>query len=509
MPGVPSSRGCEACRKQKKKVGLYHPPLCSSRSLQSNGQQRYKFKEQMVIRGTPIRSQGSLSPSKVPHSPSSEGTATASALVTILDITDVRYELTYYGEFLKDIPRRLGTNDVLDASVTALTYAYPSLRTSQPSPEALNKYVNALKTLRLGLQDPVKMRTMEALCGIYLIVVCQSWLCRNDDKCVNHGEPMAQLLHMAVMQNWQGSFTNEMLLTFSIIAIFESTFNPNIQLEPWLGKLAERIFSTRPQRMHPYPSLHLQNFANISTYVREPEFHVFEIESAYKTMLVDLPKLRRLVDKTTGEIAAAEAVGSSPITLLRLLTRYQAMYGMLLAFAIILNRMLREFDPDDVVILQNSGCLFDQLMSLAHEACRHRPIGASYMPLCLVAAWAASTDASQRVQAEAMIADYQSDFKEVRWLEMAVWLARKLDTLRLKLAPLGFVGNYFSDLVIITTFPLPTPPSSLTSLVHIALQDQQTPDLRLSRHAQPQLQSWLCTHAYVFIDHTGDTRQFS
>ncbi|THC92728.1 hypothetical protein EYZ11_007805 [Aspergillus tanneri] len=177
--------------------------------------------------------------------------------------------------------------------------------------------------------------------------------------------------------------------------------------------------------MHPYPSLHLQNFANISTYVREPEFHVFEIESAYKTMLVDLPKLRRLVDKTTGEIAAAEA----------------AMYGMLLAFAIILNRMLREFDPDDVVILQNSGCLFDQLMSLAHEACRHRPIGASYMPLCLVAAWAASTDASQRVQAEAMIADYQSDFKEVRWLEMAVWLARKLDTLRLKLAPLGFVGN--------------------------------------------------------------------
>ncbi|THC92721.1 hypothetical protein EYZ11_007798 [Aspergillus tanneri] len=142
-----------------------------------NGQQRYKFKEQMVIRGTPIRSQGSLSPSKVPHSPSSEGTATASALVTILDITDVRYELTYYGEFLKDIPRRLGTNDVLDASVTALTYAYPSLRTSQPSPEALNKYVNALKTLRLGLQDPVKMRTMEALCGIYLIVVCQVRAC--------------------------------------------------------------------------------------------------------------------------------------------------------------------------------------------------------------------------------------------------------------------------------------------------------------------------------------------
>ncbi len=85
----------------------------------------------------------------------------------------MRYDLTYYGNFLKDLPRRLGTNDALDASVSALASAFPTLYTHQQSPEMLIKYMHALRTLRTSLNDRAKAYTPHTMCAIYLIVICQ------------------------------------------------------------------------------------------------------------------------------------------------------------------------------------------------------------------------------------------------------------------------------------------------------------------------------------------------
>lgn len=103
----------------------------------------------------------------------SDTTLVVSGLIPMLEVTDLRYDLTYYGGFLKDIPRRLGTNGALDASVSALASAFPSLHTHQRSPEMLDKYVQALKTLRVYLSDPAKAYTSNTLCAIYLIEICQ------------------------------------------------------------------------------------------------------------------------------------------------------------------------------------------------------------------------------------------------------------------------------------------------------------------------------------------------
>lgn len=97
----------------------------------------------------------------------------ASAFVSALEVTDLRYNLTCYGGFLKGIPRRLGTNDALDASVGALTSAFSSLHTRRQSPETLARYVHALKTLRIILDDPAKARAANTLCAMYLIMICQ------------------------------------------------------------------------------------------------------------------------------------------------------------------------------------------------------------------------------------------------------------------------------------------------------------------------------------------------
>lgn len=109
----------------------------------------------------------------LPRPPSNETTIVASAFVSALEVTDLRYNLTCYGGFLKGIPRRLGTNDALDASVGALTSALSFLYTRRQSPETLAKYIHALKTLRISLDDHAKARTANTLCAMYLIRICQ------------------------------------------------------------------------------------------------------------------------------------------------------------------------------------------------------------------------------------------------------------------------------------------------------------------------------------------------
>lgn len=107
------------------------------------------------------------------RAPSNARTIVTNALVSALEVTDLRYSLICYGGFVKDIPRRLGTNDALDASVGALTSAFSSLQRRRQSPETLSRYVHALKTLRISLNDPAKAHSPNTLCAMYLIMICQ------------------------------------------------------------------------------------------------------------------------------------------------------------------------------------------------------------------------------------------------------------------------------------------------------------------------------------------------
>ena len=74
---------------------------------------------------------------------------------------------------MKDIPRRLGSNEALDAAVGAVTKAYTSYPSRHESVEVLAAYTHALQNLRICLQDPNRAQTADTLCAIWLIVICQ------------------------------------------------------------------------------------------------------------------------------------------------------------------------------------------------------------------------------------------------------------------------------------------------------------------------------------------------
>ena len=106
--------------------------------------------------------------------PGNELTRGTGAFVALLNITDLRYDISGFGGFLKDLPRRMGRNKALDASVNAFTALFPILYSKQISSGMLVAYVRALECLRLSLEDRVTAQTPETLSAIYLVTLCQA-----------------------------------------------------------------------------------------------------------------------------------------------------------------------------------------------------------------------------------------------------------------------------------------------------------------------------------------------
>jgi hypothetical protein len=95
---------------------------------------------------------------------------------TIKPSTDFRYNILWtYGGYFEDIPRRLGTNEALDASVKVLISAHSNMcmHRLRVDRHTLGLYSDALKTLRVCLDDCVKACTAETLCAVSLLLICQ------------------------------------------------------------------------------------------------------------------------------------------------------------------------------------------------------------------------------------------------------------------------------------------------------------------------------------------------
>lgn len=199
MPGVPSGRGCDGCRKQKKKVrpqSLTHrrpaptltPPQCDqakpscarctrlSIPCVGGGKQRYKFKVQVLEQqGSTalVAKETCVQVNPLALVPRNRTGTIAAVFISKLQVTDVRYDINCYGTFLQRLPERLGKSKALDASVDAFSTALTTLHSDGNELRALSKYGGALNALRDSLDDPSQSTTIDTMCAIYLIMVVQ------------------------------------------------------------------------------------------------------------------------------------------------------------------------------------------------------------------------------------------------------------------------------------------------------------------------------------------------
>lgn len=176
---------------------------------EGRGRQRYQFKhsfqnhkhgsEILVLK--PIAKYRWLAPKQlVPKSPSSQFSLTANSFVSILNITDPRYDLSSYATWMVDLPQRMGTNEALDATMNAMTLTFPIVHSGELPYQALDSYGKALTALRNCLMDPKKAMEPETLGAIYLISICQGWIGKRSHQETAHILAMIHILRTAQMQ---------------------------------------------------------------------------------------------------------------------------------------------------------------------------------------------------------------------------------------------------------------------------------------------------------------------
>jgi hypothetical protein len=103
-----------------------------------------------------------------------------------------------------------------------------------------------------------------------------------------------------------------------------------------------------------------------------------------------------------------------------------------LTLATILNSILRAFDPCGISLAEDSASFVHEIITLAYRASQFRPLGASYIPLCLMTGWAATNDISKQADIEKLLTEYQTDLAGARWLEGAIWLKAQYESQLLK-----------------------------------------------------------------------------
>ncbi|KAJ5501874.1 hypothetical protein N7463_004748 [Penicillium fimorum] len=405
------------------------------------GQQRYMFRNQSL---KAMQAQGAESQSELrsifssktvvfvegpTQVPSTETRIMAAAFVAAFQVTDIRYAVAYYGPFLRDIPRRLGNSTVLDSAVGAISAAYQFLHTGSYPSSVLVRYGQSLRALRECLNNPVEARTPNKLCAVYLIIICQSWLGKHDDSLTSHSEAIAHLLRAAALHEWTSTFEMEMVITLCVPIILEGIVNPRIKMDSEFWELISSFnhrLSTSQDKNRPQLTTDLHHLAMFPKFVQNPEPHLAEIAKRYMQLRLDAHKIRQHLDQCANfslvSFSSSEVATHS---------RIQAAYAILSTLAVLLNS-LRVFDPWNASLVSEAVFLCDDITIQAELASCYRPVGAGYIPLCLVVAWAASDNPVQLARIEAILREYQSDFADVPWMSRAVWLASTLDSHRIR-----------------------------------------------------------------------------
>lgn len=213
MPGVPKSRGCEACRKVRKKVSGHRRqrwvrvrlgvpyadlwpdvqcdqvrPSCSRCSrlkivCTGAGVQRFVFVDETAPKDEARRLVQSnrrrlerSSNRVIQQVPPNALESLTALMASKISVKDPRYDIGWaYGPFLSGVPKRLGHSFALDAATKAFVLSLPpsSYHRKHPDSSVLQSYVVALEATRIALADPIQSKSIDTLCAAYFLLVCQ------------------------------------------------------------------------------------------------------------------------------------------------------------------------------------------------------------------------------------------------------------------------------------------------------------------------------------------------
>ncbi|KAL4769975.1 hypothetical protein BDW60DRAFT_209606 [Aspergillus nidulans var. acristatus] len=444
MPGVPSGRGCDQCRKSKKKCDEAKPVCtrCARRKIEcvGAGEKRYKFMEEdpAVARKRVLTRQDEPGirnevVRRIAVNPIDSAALLGQRLVAaIKPQTDLRYNLAWaFGGYLVRIPQRLGVNEALDAAVDALVTAHQTFAACKEiTVSSLTKYSRALSALRRCLDDPLTAGTSETLCAVSVLLLVQHLLGPSDLRWTGHAEGAARILRARRSCAPRDDFERVLLLSlrgpvvglFQIYLhaktddeqLFEGLFNPRIDLTPteWTELVQNELDAGTPEGEM---LLNLSRVRDILSRVKTNEHGLAGLLILQAEMRSLDIKTRKICDIFRAELHKIEnPVQDSlpnpsgvPPTLLHALT--QRFYGLAITIALYMNYALGAITRD-AIVSANANYFALEMITIAENAIQYRPFGAGYVTVGLIAALMTVKDPGLRALLQAWFDDYREDF---------------------------------------------------------------------------------------------------
>ncbi|KAI1015083.1 hypothetical protein LB503_004020 [Fusarium chuoi] len=430
MPGVPKSRGCNSCLKQKKKCDQVKPACSRCARLGvpcvGSGEQKYVFKPVSFTKPfktsfSKPRKRETSSQVSILHKPQNSLTLLQAKLVAALEITNFRYGLDCYGDSLEHIPSRLGHSHALDISVDLMTSVLPYHYTHEIPSQVEAKYSGCLKVLGGPEDKKGTQPCFEDAAACHVMTICQSWLGQAGNKSQSHRQIIACFMGTVTEKGWSSIFELKLLESSLIALFFEALVDPRIDLEQYVNGLSShsRQNAYEYNQDPPVRSFQAQRLVRIPRLLHEPLEYVEEIKATYRELRDDHARIQHHLDSVQEQRDPSESLQCRQ----KFIHRLQVTEAFLLTAALALNRILRAAYPDEGVLFLEASTLANELIILAKAAYDLRPLGASYIPPCLAAVWATSGALeAQNNEIKTLLAEYQLDYVRIKWMDQAVLL---------------------------------------------------------------------------------------
>ncbi|KAL3480527.1 hypothetical protein BJX99DRAFT_18267 [Aspergillus californicus] len=398
---------------------------CARRGIEcvGAGEKRYKFMEEF-----PTAKKRSSKPQVKPEEkndlqlvasiPNSNAVLLGQALWSASKPgTNVRYSLSWtYGGYLLLIPRRLGINEGLDATIDALVTTHTEFSArGQVSSMSLTKYSRALSSVRRCLDNPLKAGTSETLCAVSVLLLVQHMLGPMQSTFTGHAEGAAKILKARKNYAPQSAFESILLLALRGPVLFEGLFNPKIQLSPdeWKELVESDLDAGNPEGDMMRA---LSRIPDLLARTRNNRDGMRGLLSLQKEMKGYYAMARKVCDQFSSELTTIEThshqdafnpYGMPPVFLH---AHCQRMYAIAMIVTLIMNHILVRMRTQDPSLAPDAAFYALEMLNIAENAMIYRPFGACYVPMGLQAAWMAVESESMRALIETWIADYQKDF---------------------------------------------------------------------------------------------------
>lgn len=168
-------------------------------------------------------------------------------------------------------------------------------------------------------------------------------------------------------------------------------------------------------------SMTIETMARIPDFVHAPRAHLSEIQDLYRRACLDVEEFAMRKAEIAQKLSEGKfaSMTTRAVVTERILPVCHTAHGMLLTITLGCNTILSALHPWDTSLADENARFCDDVLLLSQQVAPYRPLGASHLPLCLVAAYLAVVDPVQRETLHSLLVDYQGDLAGALWVVVA------------------------------------------------------------------------------------------